>query len=67
MSSNFSFRTKRMPEPRLIFEQSNTGRIGCNVPTSDTPEVDLAATLGELREELHLPEVGELEMLRKTR
>ncbi len=64
MSKVGQYRTKRMPEPRLIFEQSNTGRIGCNVPTADTPEVDLALLLGELREDLHLPEVGELEMLR---
>ena len=53
-----------MPEPRLIFDQSNKGRIGCNVPVADTPEVDLSGVLGELREELHLPEIGELEMLR---
>jgi len=64
MSKAYEFRTKRMPEPRLIFDQSNHGRIGCNVPVSDTPEVDLGAVLGELRQELHLPEVGELEMLR---
>jgi glycine dehydrogenase subunit 2 len=30
----------------------------------DTPEVDLKQALGELREELHLPEVDELTMLR---
>ena len=53
-----------MPEPRLIFGQSSSGRIGCNVPKADTPEVDLASTLGDLREEFHLPEVGELELLR---
>ena len=64
MSTNFEYRTKRMPEPRLIFDQSNKGRIGCNVPVADTPEVDLSGVLGELREELHLPEIGELEMLR---
>lgn len=53
-----------MPEPRLIFEKSSPGRIGCNIPTADTPEVDLVAELGELRSELHFPEVGELDLLR---
>ena len=60
MSTNFEYRTKRMPEPRLIFDQSNVGRIGCNVPVADTPEVDLSHVLGDLREDLHLPEIGEL-------
>ena len=64
MSKTLNYRMKRMPEPSLIFDQSNPGRIGCNVPVADTPEVDLSSVLGELREELHLPEVGELEMLR---
>jgi glycine dehydrogenase subunit 2 len=64
MSSIKGFRTKRMPEPRLIFDQSNAGRVGCNLPVADTPEVDLAEVLGETRSELHLPEVGELELLR---
>jgi len=62
--SGIGGRFKRMPEPRLIFDQSNSGRIGCNAPVADTPSVDLAEVLGEMREELHLPEVGELEMLR---
>jgi glycine dehydrogenase subunit 2 len=53
-----------MPEPKLIFDRSQPGRIGCNVPVCDTPEVDLGLVLGELREELHLPEVGELDLLR---
>lgn len=56
--------TKRVPEPQLIFEKSRAGRIGCNLPTCDTPEVDLAAVLGETREELHLPEVSELDLVR---
>ena len=55
---------KQMPEPALIFERSRPGRVGCNVPVADTPEVDLASVLGEVREELHLPEIGELELLR---
>ena len=53
-----------MPEPTLIFERSRPGRIGCNVPVADTPEVDMASVLGETRDELHLPEIGELELLR---
>lgn len=31
---------------------------------ADTPEVDLTEVLGETRSELHLPEIGELDMLR---
>jgi glycine dehydrogenase subunit 2 len=38
--------------------------VGCNVPTCDTPEVDLAQALGDLREDLHLPEIGELDLIR---
>jgi glycine dehydrogenase subunit 2 len=53
-----------MPEPKLIFDRSRPGRIGCNVPVCDTPEVDLGSVLGDLREELHLPEIGELDLLR---
>jgi glycine dehydrogenase subunit 2 len=53
-----------MPEPELIFEKSYPGRIGCNAPVCDTPNVDLAEVLGETREELHLPEVGELDVMR---
>jgi glycine dehydrogenase subunit 2 len=56
--------TKQVPEPKLIFEQGRPGRVGCNVPVADTPEVDLRAVLGDLRDELGLPEVGELELLR---
>lgn len=55
---------KHVPEPKLIFEKSRPGRIGCNLPKCDTPEVDLAEELGELRTELHLPEVAELDLLR---
>ncbi|HLK17116.1 MAG TPA: aminomethyl-transferring glycine dehydrogenase subunit GcvPB [Fimbriimonadaceae bacterium] len=55
---------KQVPEPALIFERSRPGRVGCNVPVADTPEVDLAIALGEVRDELHLPEIGELELLR---
>ncbi|HEY0866729.1 MAG TPA: hypothetical protein VGE01_05105, partial [Fimbriimonas sp.] len=55
---------KRVPEPQLIFEKSRAGRIGCNLPVCDTPEVDLREVLGETREGLHLPEVAELDLLR---
>jgi glycine dehydrogenase subunit 2 len=57
-------RTKRVPEPKLIFEKSRPGRIGCNVPRCDTPEVDLSKVLGKTRAELDLPEVDELTLLR---
>ena len=53
--------TKRVPEPRLIFERSRPGRIGCNVPVGDTPEVEPDF---ETRDSLDLPEVGELDLLR---
>ena len=55
---------KTVPTPKLIFEKSRKGRIGCNVPVCDTPEVDLKSVLGETRQELHLPEVDELSLLR---
>lgn len=57
-------RMKRVPEPELIFNKSKKGRVGANIPTCSTPEVDLSAALGELRSELHLPEVGELDAIR---
>lgn len=57
-------RTKKVAEPKLIFEKGRSGRIGCNLPVCDTPEVDINAVVGETREQLFLPEVGELEMLR---
>lgn len=57
-------RQKSVPSPTLIFDQSRPGRIGCNVPTCDTPTVDLSACVGELRDDLHLPEVAELDLLR---
>src|SRR5688500_5607296 len=56
--------SKTVPAPKLIFEQSRHGRVGANIPVADTREVDLKACLGELREELHLPEVDELTLLR---
>lgn len=56
--------TKTVTRPKLIFEKSRAGRVGCNLPFADTPEVDLKECLGELRKDLHLPEVSELELLR---
>lgn len=57
-------RMKAVPEPQLIFEKTSPGRIGCNLPVADTPEVDLGSHLGPLRDELNLPEIGELDLLR---
>lgn len=56
--------TKLMPERKLIFERSVPGRVGCNVPVCETPEVNLGEALGELREDLALPEIAELDLLR---
>ena len=55
---------KTVPTPSLVFEKSRPGRIGCNVPVADTPEVDLGACLGPMRSELNLPEISELDLLR---
>lgn len=57
-------RTKTVPEPKLIFEKSSPGRVGCNHPVADTPKVDLNVVLGRTRESLDLPEVSELELIR---
>jgi len=55
---------KAVPEPTLIFEKSSPGRIGCNLPCADTPEVLLAEAVGSVRNDLDLPEVSELDLLR---
>lgn len=55
---------KTVPAPKLIFERSRPGRVGCNVPSCDTPAVDLNSCLGEMRTDLYLPEVDELTLLR---
>ncbi len=55
---------KTVPAPKLIFEKSRRGRLGCNVPRCDSPEVDLREAVGDLRVELNLPEIGELDLLR---
>jgi glycine dehydrogenase subunit 2 len=56
--------TKQVPTPSLIFTKSSPGRSGANYPIADTPEVDLSQVLGDLRTELHLPEVSELDVMR---
>lgn len=56
--------TKTVPLPQLIFEKSRPGRIGCNVPKCDTPEVELGDAIGVVRQSLNLPEVAELDLLR---
>lgn len=56
--------TKLVPTPTLIFEKSRPGRIGCNVPHCDTPDVDWREAIGERREELNLPEIAELDLVR---
>lgn len=56
--------TKTVPAPQLVFEKSRPGRIGANMPTCNTPEVDLSAVLGATRTELALPEISELDTLR---
>lgn len=55
---------KTVPSPKSIFEKSYPGRIGCNVPICDTPEVALKDAVGETRKDLRLPEIGELDLLR---
>jgi glycine dehydrogenase subunit 2 len=55
---------KNVPAPKSIFEKSRAGRVGCNLPVCDTPEVDLATEVGSLRTELALPELGELDVMR---
>ncbi|MGE0002002.1 MAG: aminomethyl-transferring glycine dehydrogenase subunit GcvPB [Fimbriimonadaceae bacterium] len=54
---------KAVPTPTPIFAKSRAGRIGCNMPQCDTPEVDLSQ-LGELRGEVEWPEIAELDLLR---
>lgn len=48
-------------EPTL-YEISQAGRIGTNLPKCDVPQTDIPADL--LRDELNMPEVGELEVVR---
>ena len=48
---------------QLIFEKSTPGQIGYSLPKLDVPVVDLSA-LGQLRQDLDLPEVSENELMR---
>ncbi len=64
MNQEFAGIKKRVPSPKLVFEKSSPGRVGCNLPSITTPEVDLNQELGETRSELHLPELSELEVVR---
>jgi glycine dehydrogenase subunit 2 len=59
-----NLRSKSIRIQPLIFEKSAAGRIGVNLPQADTPKVDIAATLGKTRKDLHFPEVSELEVMR---
>jgi glycine dehydrogenase subunit 2 len=50
----------------LIFEKSRPGRTATNVPPSDVPLVYLEESIGKglLREDIDLPEVSELDLVR---
>ncbi len=56
--------TKTVPTPVPIFEKSRAGRVGCNVPQCDTPEVSFSDAIGPVRDSLRLPEIAELDMIR---
>ncbi len=53
-------------ETPLLFEQGSPGRTGASLPAFDVPEVDAAATLGELHREegTPFPELSEPEVFR---
>lgn len=53
--------TQQVLEP-LIYDMSVPGRMGVNLPDCDVPETPLPAEL--LRDDLKLPEVGELQVVR---
>ena len=46
----------------LIYDIGSPGRMGVNLPECDVPQVELPAAL--MREELPLPEVGEVQVVR---
>jgi glycine dehydrogenase subunit 2 len=50
----------------LIFEISKPGRVAADVPASDVPEVNIENLIGGnyLRDELDLPEVAEIDLVR---
>lgn len=56
--------TKSVPQPKLVFEKSVSGRVGCNIPHSDTPAVDIFAAIGATRESVSWPEIAELDVMR---
>lgn len=59
-----NLRTKSVRIPTLIFEKSQPGRIGVNLPQTDTPKVDVNAVIGKTRKTFDFPEVSELELMR---
>ncbi|ARU41088.1 glycine dehydrogenase (aminomethyl-transferring) [Armatimonadetes bacterium Uphvl-Ar1] len=59
-----NLRTKSVRIPTLIFEKSQPGRIGVNLPQEDTPKVNINEAIGNTRETFHFPEVSELEVMR---
>lgn len=46
----------------LLYEMSNPGTVAYSLPDSDVPETPLPANL--LRDDLHLPEIGEVDVVR---
>ena len=50
----------------LIFEKSRPGRSATSLPTCDVPEVDVGSIIDKnlLREEVDLPEVAEVDLIR---
>jgi glycine dehydrogenase subunit 2 len=55
---------KSVPEPKSLFEKSSPGRTGCNLPKPTTPQVDLGQAIGKTRDDLRLPEIAELDLIR---
>ncbi|MBS1721582.1 MAG: aminomethyl-transferring glycine dehydrogenase subunit GcvPB [Armatimonadetes bacterium] len=55
---------KAVPAPQSVFEKSSPGRIGCNLPKADTPQVDLASAVGRVRAAVEWPEISELDLIR---
>lgn len=51
-----------MQAEQLIYDYSSPDRVGCTLPECDVPMVDLPQDI--LREELALPEVSELDVMR---
>jgi glycine dehydrogenase subunit 2 len=49
---------------KLIFEKGAPGRIGVTLPEPKVPELDLGIPSNYLREELNLPELSEIDVIR---